>query len=49
MQECEKSLKYKTEFVAALESKASMLGETIEGLNEKYVLESFVLDKFYCM
>jgi len=36
LQECEKSLKYKTELVVALEAKAVKLGETIDGLNEKY-------------
>lgn len=34
-QECEKTVKYKNEFITALEAKAAKLADTVERLDEK--------------
>lgn len=37
LQECESSLKHKTELIAKLESKSQAMTETLQKMDEKYV------------
>lgn len=40
LQECESSLKHKTELIGKLESKNAAMADTIQKLDEKYVPET---------
>ena len=41
-QECESSLKHKTELITKLEAKTLSMTETIQKMDEKYVYLSFI-------